>query len=151
MANEIVTARKGPVLEITLNRPEIGNAASDAMAVELTKLLIGAGDSSELVVLLGAGCSSQIVLRRGAGDDFCVGRETRGKRPPGQQPDALELRRRNDVVFNCYGAFRRCEIPVIGVVRGRAFGFGCAIAAVCDITLAADSAKFQVPEMAHNI
>jgi enoyl-CoA hydratase len=36
-------------------------------------------------------------------------------------------------------------------VRGRAFGFGCAIAAVCDITLAADTAKFQVPEMAHNI
>ena len=139
MANEIVTARKGPVLEITLNRPEIGNAASDGMAVELTKLLLGAGESSEIVVL------------RGAGDDFCVGRETMGKRPPGQQPDALELRRRNDVVFNCYGAFRRCEIPVIGVVRGRALGFGCAIAAVCDITLAADSAKFQVPEMAHNI
>ena len=139
MANEIVTARKGPVLEITLNRPEIGNAASDAMAVELTRLLLGAGESSEIVVL------------RGAGDDFCVGRETMGKRPPGQQPDALELRRRNDVVFNCYGAFRRCEIPVIGVVRGRAFGFGCAIATVCDITLAADSAKFQVPEMAHNI
>jgi enoyl-CoA hydratase len=139
MANEIVTARKGPVLEITLNRPEIGNAASDGMAVELTKLLLGAGENSEIVVL------------RGAGDDFCVGRETMGKRPPGQQPDALELRRRNDVVFNCYGAFRRCEIPVIGVVRGRAFGFGCAIAAVCDITLAADSARFQVPEMAHNI
>jgi enoyl-CoA hydratase len=139
MANEIVTARKGPVLEITLNRPEIGNAASDAMAVELTKLLLSAGESAEIVVL------------RGAGDDFCVGRETMGKRPPGPQPDALELRRRNDVVFNCYGAFRKCEIPVIGVVKGRAFGFGCAIAAVCDITLAADTAKFQVPEMAHNI
>jgi enoyl-CoA hydratase/carnithine racemase len=50
MANEIVTARKGPVLEITLNRPEIGNAASDGMAVELTKLLLGAGESSEIVV-----------------------------------------------------------------------------------------------------
>jgi enoyl-CoA hydratase/carnithine racemase len=107
--------------------------------VELAKILLSAGESSEIVVL------------RGAGDDFCVGRETMGKRPPGAQPDALELRRRNDVVFNCYGAFRRCEIPVIGVVKGRAFGFGCAIAAVCDITLAADTAKFQVPEMAHNI
>ena len=139
MANEILTARKGPVLEITLNRPEIGNAASDAMAVDLTKLLLAAGESAEIVVL------------RGAGEDFCVGRETMGKRPPGPPPEAFELRRRNDVVFNCYGAFRRCEIPVIGVVRGRAYGFGCAIAAVCDITLAADSAKFQVPEMAHNI
>jgi enoyl-CoA hydratase len=139
MADQILTARKGPVLEIILNRPEIGNAASDGMAVELARLLLSAGESAEIVVL------------RGAGDDFCVGRETMGKRPPGAQPDALELRRRNDVVFNCYGAFRRCEIPVIGVVKGRAFGFGCAIAAVCDITLAADTAKFQVPEMAHNI
>ena len=139
MADQILTARKGPVLEITLNRPEIGNAASDAMAVELAKLLLGAGESAEIVVL------------RGAGEDFCVGRETMGKRPPGAPPEALELRRRNDVVFNCYGAFRRCEIPVIGVVKGRAFGFGCAIAAVCDITLAADTARFQVPEMNHHI
>ena len=139
MSGHVLTVRKGPLLEITLNRPEIGNAASDAMAVELTGLLLGAGTSAEIVVL------------RAAGADFCVGRETMGKRPPGAPPEALELRRRNDVVFNCYGAFRRCEIPVIGVVRGRAFGFGCAIAAVCDITLAADTARFQVPEMAHNI
>src|SRR5437588_13034829 len=139
MANEILTTRKGPVLEITLNRPDIGNAASDAMAVELADLILGAGESAEIVVL------------RGAGEDFCVGRETMGKRPPGAPREALELRRRNDVVFNCYGAFRRCEIPVIGVVKGRALGFGCAIAAVCDITLAADTAKFQVPEMSHNI
>ena len=118
---------------------EIGNAASDAMAIELAKLLLSAGESAEIVVL------------RGAGEDFCVGRETMGKRPPGAPPEALELRRRNDVVFNCYGAFRRCEVPVIGVVKGRAFGFGCAIAAVCDITLAADTATFQVPEMAHHI
>ena len=41
---------------------------------------------------------------------------------------------------------------MIGVVKGRAFGFGCAIAAVCDITLAADTAqRFKCPEMAHNI
>lgn len=51
MSNEILTARKGPVLKITLNRPQIGNAASDAMAVELTKLLLGAGESADIVVL----------------------------------------------------------------------------------------------------
>src|SRR5262249_19500258 len=51
MSSDILTARKGPVLEITLNRPQLGNAASDAMAVELTKLLLGAGESSEIVVL----------------------------------------------------------------------------------------------------
>jgi enoyl-CoA hydratase/carnithine racemase len=139
MSDHVLTARKGPILEVTLNRPEVGNAASDAMAVELARVLLTAGESSEIVVL------------RGAGEDFCLGRESMGKRPPGGGPEALELRRRNDVIFNCYSAFRRCEIPVIGVVRGRAFGFGCAVAAVCDITLAADTARFQVPEMAHNI
>jgi enoyl-CoA hydratase/carnithine racemase len=139
VSDDILTAQKGPVLEITLNRPQLGNAASDAMAAKLTELLLGAGAAAEIVVV------------RGAGEDFCVGRETMGRRPPGGPPEALALRRRNDVVFNCYGAFRRCEVPVIGVVKGRAFGFGCAIAAVCDITLAADTAKFQVPEMAHNI
>src|SRR5258708_27397238 len=61
MSSEILTPRKGPVLEITLNRPQIGNAASDAMAVELTKLLLGAAESPELVVL------------RAAADDSCVG------------------------------------------------------------------------------
>ena len=80
MSNEILTARKGPVLEITLNRPQVGNAASDAMAVELATLLLGAGESSEIVVL------------RAAGEDFCVGRETMGKRPPGAPPEAFELR-----------------------------------------------------------
>ena len=43
------------------------------------------------------------------------------------------------------------KVPIIAVVHGRALGFGCAIAAACDITLAGDKAKFQVPEMAHNI
>src|SRR3981081_2550746 len=95
MSNDILTVRKGSGLEITLNRPQIGNAASDAMAVELTKLLLGAGESADIVVL------------RGAGEDFCVGRETMGKRPPGAPPAALELRRRNDVGVNCERGVRR--------------------------------------------
>ena len=99
MADQIVTNRKGPVLEITLNRPEIGNAASDEMAVELTKLLLGAGESSEIVVL------------RGAGEDFCVGRETMGKRPPGAQPEA----------FSCAGATTWCSTATArsGAARSR--------------------------------
>jgi len=65
--------------------------------------------------------------------------------------DALGRRDASDAIFNCYGAFRRAAIPIIGVVRGRALGFGCAIAALCDITLAGERAQFQVPEYAHNI
>jgi enoyl-CoA hydratase len=136
---DILTSQNGPIFNITLNRPQDGNAASDDMAEQLTRLLLGAPETADIIVL------------RGAGDDFCVGRSPAGRRPASNSADALERRFGSDVVFDCYNAFRRVRAPVIGVVKGRALGFGCAIAAVCDITLAADSAQFQVPEMLHNI
>ena len=89
-------------------------------------------------------------MLRGAGKDFCIGRAQMGA-TPSKDPDALERRTFSDVVFNCYGAMRNAKIPIVAVVQGRALGFGCAIAAACDITLASDQAVFQVPEMAHNI
>ena len=130
--------QKGQVLEVTLNRPQEGNSATDDMAAELTRLLEGAGDAD-------------LVILRGAGDDFCVGRSSMGRRPDGRNPEALARRRSTEVIFDCYNAFRKTPVPVIGVVQGRALGFGCSIAALCDITIASDRAIFQVPEMAHNI
>lgn len=135
---DILTKQDGQILRITLNQPERGNAVSDQMVVELTRIIEAADKSSSVVVL------------RGAGSDFCVGRATMGQRPA-TEPDAFERRTFSDVVFNCYGAMRNAKIPIIAVVQGRALGFGCAIAAACDITLASDKAVFQVPEMAHNI
>jgi len=135
---DIVSKRDGAILEITLNRPEHGNGATDAMAIELTRLINEAGDAACIVL-------------RGAGSDFCIGRAMMGQ-PPAQGPvEAFERKRAFDVIFNAYGAIRNSPVPVIGVVQGRALGFGCAIAAVCDITLASDKATFQVPEMGHNI
>lgn len=70
---------------------------------------------------------------------------------PQPRPEALQRRRQTDTIFKCYGAFRKARIPVIGAVQGRALGFGCALAALCDVTIVADDAKFQIPEMSHNI
>ena len=135
---DILTRQDGPILRITLNHPERGNAVSDAMVAELTGLIGSAEKTSSLVVLGGAGA------------DFCVGRAVMGAAPK-SDPDAYERRAFSDVVFDCYGAMRNAKVPIIAVVQGRALGFGCAIAAACDITLASDKAVFQVPEMAHNI
>ena len=135
---DILTKQDGPILRVTLNQPDRGNAVSDQMVTELTGIIAGAEKASSVVVL------------RGAGNDFCVGRATMGQRPP-TEPDAYERRSFSDVVFDCYGAMRNAKVPIIAVVHGRALGFGCAIAAACDITLAGDQAVFQVPEMAHNI
>ena len=138
MSKDILTQQEGAILRVTINRPDSGNGMSNDMAVELAGIFDAAAATSQFVVL------------RGAGKDFCVGRAGLGPQPT-TQPEALDLRRSNEPVFQCYGSFRRSPIPIIGVVQGRAIGFGCALAALCDITIAADTAKFQFPEMGHNI
>jgi enoyl-CoA hydratase len=138
MSNSILDRVDGDVLRITLNEPATGNAMSNDMAAHLATLLEGAADRARVVML------------RAAGDDFCVGRASMGK-PRDSRPEALALRRTNDVVFRCYGAFRRSPVPIIAVVQGKALGFGCALAAAADITIAADNATFQLPEFGHNI
>ena len=138
MSDEILTRQDGPVLRITLNQPERGNAVTDDMVARLTGLINDAPKTSDLVVL------------RGAGRDFCVGRAGMGSRPA-VEPTAYARRNFSDVVFDAYGALRNSAIPVIGVVQGGAHGFGCAVAAACDVTIASDKATFSVPEMAHQI
>ena len=139
MSSEILSALDGRILSLTLNRPAHGNSVSDEMVAELAQRVSGASASADIVIL------------RGAGADFCIGRAPPPSPPLAREPEALERRRFSDVVFECYGAIRNAPVPVVAVVQGRALGFGCAVAAVCDITLAGDAARFQVPEMAHNI
>jgi enoyl-CoA hydratase len=135
---DILTKQEGPVLHITLNAPDRSNAVTDDMVRELTRLIHEAPKTSDIVVL------------RGAGKDFCVGRAGMGARPE-VEPTAFARRNFSDVVFDAYGAMRNCAIPIVAVVQGGAHGFGCAIAAACDITIASDQAVFSVPEMAHQI
>ncbi len=139
MSNEILVQQDGPILRVTLNRPEAGNGVSNEMAANLADILDRAVETSQFVVL------------RGAGADFCTGRWYQGGRASGGPPEALTLRRQNEVIFNCYGALRRAPVPIVGVVQGQALGFGCALAALCDITIASENATFQLPEMGHNI
>jgi enoyl-CoA hydratase len=42
-------------------------------------------------------------------------------------------------------------VPVIGVIEGRCMGFGTAIASLCDVSFASESATFNIPEIAHNV
>lgn len=137
MSDLILCERDGDVTTITLNRPEIGNRVSDPMAGQLADRIDSAAKESRLILI------------QGAGEEFCLGREAMGQREP--NTEAYVLRGKSDVIFNCYDAFRRSQVPVIGVVQGRAVGFGCALAALCDMTIASDKARFQLPEMAHHI
>jgi enoyl-CoA hydratase len=137
MSDAIITERAGDVTTIILNRPEAGNRQTDATWAQLTEMLEAAAKESRLI------------LFKGAGDDFCLGREAMGQPTP--VLEAYALRERSETIFNLYGAFRNSKAPIIGVVQGRAAGLGCALAALCDITLASEKARFQLPELGHNI
>mgnify|MGYP002651990798 FL=1 len=93
MADDILVKQDGPILRITLNAPDRGNAVTDDMVVRLTKMINEAGKTSDIVVL------------RGAGKDFCVGRAGMGSRPA-TEPTAYTRRNFSDVVFDAYGAMR---------------------------------------------
>ena len=138
MSDHIINQRDGEVARITIDRPDEGGIISDPMAVELAGMINEAAIDAKVIVL------------RSAGPDFCIGRDPTG-RVPGPSKDAMDYRNRSEVVFDYYNAFRNSRAPVITAVQGRALGFGCATAALCDITIAADTARFALPEMGHNI
>ena len=74
------------------------------------------------------------------------------KLAPGTRATALDLRRLiSDPVLDFYQVLRDVPVPVVTRVQGRANGVGCAIAALADVAVAADTARFQVPEMTHDI
>ncbi len=138
MTEQILVTRNADVTTLTLNRPGEGNRVSTEMGRELTRLFaIAAENGSKMIVL------------RANGEDFCTGRDTAGVTVGGT---ALNIRDRNaDPALDFYDSFLRTPVPIIGVVQGLADGMGCALAALCDITIAADTARFRVPEMDRDI
>jgi enoyl-CoA hydratase len=139
MSDPIVMRKDGDITTITLNRPEAGNRQTDASWAQMTEMLDTASKESRLI------------LFKGAGEDFCLGREAMGQPQPTPAPEAYAVRGRSETIFNLYGAFRNSRAPIIGVVQGRAVGLGCALAALCDVTIASEKARFQFPETAHRI
>lgn len=134
--SDVLAQTASGILRITLNRPDAGNKVSDEMVVELTKLIAGAGAHTDLIVL------------RGAGEDFCLGR---GSKATSKASEALERRANSEIVFDLYRTIRNAKVPVVCGIQGQAVGFGCAIAAISDIAVAAEDARFSAPEMEHGI
>lgn len=133
------STRDGKIFEIVLNRPDAGNALTPEMASAITAALKGMdGDI-------------RAVLMRSEGSDFCTGRSA-VMPAAGSRATALDLRRAiSDPVLDFYEVLREIPVPFITAIRGRAAGVGCALAALADVAIAADTAIFQVPEMNHDI
>jgi enoyl-CoA hydratase len=138
MSDVIRTSRDGAVATVTIDRPAEGNVLTTEMLRALTAAIRVAGASDAKVIVL-----------RSTGPDFCRGRD--GKGGPAN-PTALVMRDQVlQPILDVYDALNGAPQPVVCAVQGAAYGFGCATAAACDITIAADVAKFRLPEMAHDL
>ena len=138
MPEPILFTRDGAVTIITLNRPEVGNRLTNAMAATLAQMIEDARDST-------------VIVLTGAGNDFCHGRDLPHP-DPGKPPSAIEVRNNDtEPLLSALSVFQRVSVPIVAVVRGKVMGGACAIAGLCDVTIASDDATFVLPEMTRGI
>ena len=118
------------IAKITINRPEVRNAFRPATVVEMSKAFEVARDDPEIgvVILTGAGTEA-----------FCSGGDQRVRGDDGYV-DATGTGRLN--VLDLQVQIRRLPKPVIAMVAGYAIGGGHVLHVVCDLTIAADNARF---------
>ena len=125
--------RNDGTLWVTFNRPEARNAMTFAMYERLLAICNEVAADTELrcVVFSGAGDKAFV-----AGTDIS---QFRAFTTPG---DALAYEERIERILTALEAIR---VPTIASVRGACTGGGAAIAAACDLRIAAPSARFGVP------
>src|SRR5215813_14188445 len=130
----VTSSRDGAVTTITLDRASEGNLLPVDGVRELAAAFRAASATDAKVIVL-----------RGEGEDFCRGRDPKGGAP---SPTAMKMRANVcEPILDAYDAMAGAHQPIVAVVQGVAFGFGCAIASACDITIAHDTARFKLPEM----
>jgi enoyl-CoA hydratase/carnithine racemase len=130
--------RSGAVAVLTLDRPDSMNAINAAMRDELPACLLQA-DADDLV---------RAIVLRGAGErGFCAGADVK-EFAPATDPHAYRAAR---LYGHWIGAFERVRKPIIAAIHGFCLGGGLEIALACDIRIAADDARFALPELTHGI
>lgn len=127
----ILVETRGRVGWITLNRPEALNALNSTLIREI----VAAGKAFDDDPKIGA------IVITGSEKAFAAGADIKEMSEMGYADMYM-----NDP-FAGWGGFGRLRTPVIAAVAGYALGGGNELAMMCDIILAADSAKFGQPEI----
>jgi len=127
--------RRGFAAVVTLNRPEVHNAFNARLIEELRTVFehLSAADDVRAVVLQGAGRS------------FCAGADVTWMH------DCLDFTHDENIadalnLSDMLRAINGCRHPVIGRIHGAALGGGAGLAAICDIAIAAEDARFGFTE-----
>jgi len=132
MSEEIRIERRRGALWIRVDRPAARNAMTFAMYDRIAGLCREAN----------ADASVKAVVLTGSGDAFVAGTDIAQFVDFTEASQALEYERRMDTWL---GAIEDVRVPTIAALRGPVVGGGLAIAAACDLRVAAPSARFGVP------
>ena len=131
--NALRRERDGPLLRLTLARPERRNAFDAALIAELAEAFVDVG-------------RARAVLLAGEGPSFSAGADVEWMRSSVELgydenvADALALRRMLEAIDSC-------PAPVLARVHGHCLGGGCGLVACADIAVAAEDAVFAFSEV----
>lgn len=137
MGNFVATERRGAVAILRLQNEKSLNAiASHEDCQDLVGALQALADDR----------SVSVGILTGAGRAFCAGGNLKAIQQrtgigPLEQPDSTRTNYRRGVQ-RIVRTLHDIEVPMIAAVNGHAVGLGCDIACLCDIRIAAESAKF---------
>jgi enoyl-CoA hydratase/carnithine racemase len=125
--------RDGPVLRVTLARPERRNAFDAELIRDLTDAFADVGDA-------------RVVVLSGDGESFCAGADIDWQR------SAIDLSYEENVedalrLYRMLEAIDSCPAPVVAPIQGFCLGGGCGLASAVDIALAAEDATFGFSEV----
>ena len=124
-------SREPGIAKITINRPEVRNAFRPQTVVELSDAFARAREDTSVGV---------IVLTGEGPDAFCSGGDQRVRGDSGYQSEPGTIGRFH--VTDLHVQIRRTPKPVVAMVAGYAIGGGHVLHVVCDLTIAAENARF---------
>lgn len=132
----LIVERDGPVVTVTLNRPDERNAISKADHI---------AQIVDFCAATTADASVKAVVLTGAGSAFCAGGNVKNMRDRiGMfEGSPYELRNKyREGIQLIPTALYELEVPVVAAVNGPAIGAGLDLACMCDVRIAAEGAIF---------
>lgn len=130
----ILTHQEGPVVTITIHRPEFLNTLTHDLILELTAAIKSWRDREDI----------RLMILTGSGDRaFVGGVDVRAM----MDLDAEGAERFITDLHQCFLAIRQARPIVMASINGYALGGGLELAASCDLRLAVDHARFGMPEV----
>lgn len=127
----LLVERRGAVTLVTLNRPQALNALNNQVLTELLAAFAA----------FDADAAQHCAVLTGSEKAFAAGADIKEMAPQGMG-DMFGANH-----FGGYELLTRTRKPILAAVAGYALGGGCELAMMCDVILAADTAKFGQPEI----